>query len=122
MDTLREVLKEIQSGTTNFRPASNDEKDMLDFQPIAKILAYAHDAGLLDNCVPHKENVTGHHWYDSVLVLGGLSHKGEMFLAKPTGGDAEASLEEIIQLKPSVYGISVNLKALWKRWKSRKAP
>jgi hypothetical protein len=99
MDTLRSVLKKIQDGMTHFEPTSNDEKDMRDFQTIAKVLMRAHDQGLLESCVPHKESATGNRWYDSVLVSGGLSYKGEKFLTEPTDKNIETKLDEIVQRK-----------------------
>lgn len=119
MDTLRSVLEEIQAGTTVFRPAGTSERDMWDFQPIAKMLEYAQDEGLLANCVAHRESDSAHGWYDLILVRGGLSYKGERFLADERR-DTDKKLAEIIQLKPTIYGIGVDLKAIWERWKDRK--
>ena len=119
MTTLRSLLEEIKVGTTTFKPASEMETDMWDFQPIAKLLDYANSEGLLESYLPHKESETGNHWYDLVLVRGVLSHKGETFLANPSN-EAEKKAESIIQLKPSIYGIGIDLNALWKRWKSRR--
>lgn len=92
---------------------------MWDFQPIAKILDYANNEGLLEDFLPHKESQSGNGWYDLVLVNGGLSYEGEMFLTKPSA-ESEKKIESIIQLKPSIYGIGIDLNALWKRWKNRK--
>lgn len=119
MTILRSLLEEIKAGTSTFKPASGEEADMWDFQPIAKILDYASSEGLLESFLPHKESETGNGWYDLVLVRGGLSHKGEMFLANPST-EAEKKIESIIQLKPSIYGIGIDLNALWRRWKSRR--
>jgi len=119
MGTLISILEEIRSGVTSFEPISNSESDMRDFQPIAKILVHAHKEGLLESCIPHKESQTAHGWYDLVLVRGGLSYKGEMFLTKPPSTVDDNKLSEIVQLKPSIYGIGIDLKALWKRWKER---
>ena len=119
MDTLREILQEIKKGTTAFEPASSADSDMEDFQAIAKTLIFADDEGLLEKCIPHKESMTSHGWYDLVLVNGGLSYKGEKFLAQVNDGANEPD-DEIIQLKPTIYGIGIDLKAAWKRWKNRK--
>lgn len=118
--TLESVLQEVRSGTSSFAPASNSEEDMRDFQPIAKILVYAQQEGLLEKCIPHKESGTGSDWYDLVVVRGGLSYKGEKLLSEPPAAAADQKLSDIIQLKPSVYGIGIDLKALWLRWKNRK--
>ena len=118
--TLESVLLEVRSGTSNFAPASNSEEDMRDFQPIAKILVYAQQEGLLEKCIPHKVSGTGNDWYDLVMVRAGLSYKGEKLLSEPSAVAADQKLGDIIQLKPSVYGIGIDLKALWLRWKNRK--
>lgn len=119
MTILKSVLEEIKSGTTIFEPASEKEADMWDFQPIAKILDYANSEGLLKNYLPHKDSQTGNDWYDSILVKGGLSYKGETFLTNPSE-EVGKKIENIIQLKPSIYGIGIDLNVLWKRWKNRK--
>jgi hypothetical protein len=120
MTTLRSLLEEVKAGTISFRPASEKETDMWDFQPIAKLLDYANSEGFLESYLPHKESGTGNRWYDLVLVKGGLSHKGEMFLANPDD-EVEKKVESIILLKPNIYGIGIDLNALWKRWKSRRS-
>lgn len=117
MSTLRSVLEEIQTGRTRFSPISNADKDMSDFQPIAKILVYANNQGFLERCVPHQENQISNNWYDLILVKGGLSYDGASFLVSPRVNDVEETLDDIIQLKPSIYGVGIDLKALWKKWK-----
>jgi hypothetical protein len=118
MTILRSLLQEIKSGILTFKPLSTKEADMWDFQPIAKVLEYANSEGLLESYLPHKESSSGNRWYDLVQVKGGLSHKGEMFLANPKP-EIEEKMETIIHLKPSIYGIGIDLNALWKRWKNR---
>ncbi|QWT45836.1 hypothetical protein [Azospira inquinata] len=123
MTTLRSLLEEIKMGRKRFRPASTNEADMLDFQPIAKLIDYANTEGFLESYVPHKESATGNCWYDLVVVNGGLSHKGGLFLEK-LNIETEEKIESIIQLKPSIYGIGIDLialwRALWNRWKNWK--
>ncbi len=118
MSALESLLKEIKEGATLFRPASSNETDMWDFQPIAKMLEYAFNESYLESFECHKESCSGHGWYDLVIVKGGLSHKGEMFLAKPNA-EAEKKMEEIIMVKPNIHGIGIDLRALWRRWKDR---
>lgn len=80
MNTLNEVLKEIQKGRTKFDPMSQSEADMRDFQSLAKALIHAHHEGLLEDFLPHKNTETSHNWYDLIIVKGGLSYKGEQYL------------------------------------------
>jgi len=81
MDKLREILALIHSGKRSFRPENDSNEAMQNFQSIAKYLMYAKDENLIDNTKFHKESHTGNHWYDSVLVLNGLTYKGEQFLS-----------------------------------------
>lgn len=120
MSTLKSLLEEIKPGTTSFTPASSKENDIQDFQPIAKMLDFANNEGLLETYESHKESYSGNCWYDSVLVKGGLSHKGKKFLAEPSA-ETEKRMEDVIILKPNFHGIGIDLKALWQRWKNRKA-
>lgn len=120
MNTLVSVLEEIRSGKITFRPKGDRESDMRDFQPIAKLLIYAHQEGMITSCTPHQEKQSSHSWYDCVIVQRGLSHKGDMFLASPPSTPDEKELNEIVQIKPNIYGVGIDLKALWKRWKARK--
>lgn len=113
MNVLRETLKEIQNGKTTFQPISRSESDMRGFQPIAKILSSANNKGLLESFFSHKETETYHNWYDIVIVKGGLSHKGEQYLTEIHNKNAKRK-DDIIQLKPSIYGIGIDLKALWR--------
>lgn len=125
------------AGKSKFLPTSTAEADMRDFQEIAKFLLHAQQEGFLEKCVQHKESQTGNDWYDLIMVVGGLSYKGEMFLRQPvqtnTTQDIDAifqqqvpantdqDINDIFQLKPNIYGFGIDLNALWKRWKKRKA-
>jgi len=121
MDTLKSVLQEVKDGRQHFDPVSNTEGDKRDFQPIAKMLVHANSEGLLDSFSAFKDEAEGpYDWYTTVSVLGGLSHKGEMFLAAPASGDGDKQLAEAVLLKPNLYGVGVDLKVLWARWRARK--
>lgn len=120
MNTLKSVLQEIQVGKVSFTPHSSGEQDMEEFQVIAKILLHADRRGLLESCKPHKESSTKNHWYDLVMVNGGLSYDGEQYLARDKEEDSDKELKEIIQLKPNIHGVGVDIKALWRRYIERK--
>ncbi|OGA43249.1 MAG: hypothetical protein A3G24_17825 [Betaproteobacteria bacterium RIFCSPLOWO2_12_FULL_62_13] len=120
MSILVEILQEISDGRKSFTPCGSSEADMVEFQPVAKALAYANSQGYLDGFLIHKESSTGNSWYDSVVVKNGLTHSGEEFLREPHSS-AGSELDQIIQLKPEVYGVGIDLKALWRRWKNRKS-
>jgi hypothetical protein len=118
MRELEVVLEEIRAGKKSFQPATRADQDMRDFQPIAKMLVYAHREQLLESCVPHKESETGHDYYDLVVVPGGLSYKGELYLAETPPKSVESAgtdAPEIFAIRPTFWGISIDLKALWRR-------
>ncbi len=115
MDSLKEMLQEIQKGRTEFIPKGQSVEDMQDFQPIAKMLLYANNEGFLESYLDHKESETAHNFYDFILVKGGLSYQGELYL-NDAKNESTKSPEEIIQIKPNFFGISVDIKAFWKRY------
>ena len=119
MNILLELLQEIADGRSSFSPASSAETDMVEFQPIAKVLVFANKQGYLDGFLMHKESSTANGWYDSILVRGGLTYEGEQFLQLPKT-ELENEANEIIRLKPEIYGIGVDLNALWRKLKSSK--
>jgi hypothetical protein len=119
MPTLKAILNEIAEGRTSFRPKSNTTEHLIEFQPTAKALCFALQEGYLVGCQLHKESETGSDWYDRIVVTNGLSHKGEEFRNRESTS-GEKVLEEIIQIKPSIYGVGINFNALWKHWKSRR--
>ena len=49
------------------------------------------------------------------MVAGGLSYKCERVLSERDAMEVE-KLSDPIELKPSIYGVGVDLKELWRRW------
>lgn len=122
MELLKELLKEISEGKKLFKPEDTSETSMEAFQPIAKALVYANKCGYLDKCNIHRESRTSHGWYDLILVQGGLSYLGKEYLATGASSTAPQELrgeEDIIELKPNISGIGVNLNAFLRWWKNR---
>ncbi len=115
MNVFQEILQEIQEGRTTFNPISQSLTEMKNFQPIAKVLLFANEEGLLEGYFSHKESETAYSFYDFVLVKGGLSHHGKLYLENIKN---TKNMDNIIQLKPSVYGIEIDLIALWNHWKA----
>lgn len=117
MNVLKEILEEIQEGRTIFNPISQSSVEMKNFQPIAKILLFAHKEGLIEGFAEHKESETAYNLYDFVLVKGGLSYQGEKYLQNIEDENTE-KINKIIQLKPSIYGVEIDIIALWKHFKN----
>ncbi|MBS1161688.1 MAG: hypothetical protein H6R15_4107 [Proteobacteria bacterium] len=64
-----------------------------------------------------------------VIVAGGLTPKGRLlheqsqaapFAAEPKVTDRDRPEPEIIQLRPTFAGMSIDLKVLWKKWRAKK--
>lgn len=110
--TLRALLEAIRSGKREFRPTA-EPVDIEAFQGIAKVFVFAAEQGYLDKPVWHQESQSGHSWYDLVVATNGLSFKGEQFLASP---EPQVALqqEEIIEIRPNICGLGLNLRALWR--------
>jgi hypothetical protein len=121
MDPLKQLLQEIKDGNTSFRPSSTSSQDMEDFQTVAKMLRFSEDKGYLDSASFHRENVTGHRYYDMILTTG-LSYTGEKALAEEpeVKEPAETAEEDIILLQPNISGIGIDLNALRRWWKRKK--
>ena len=121
MNVFKEILQEIQEGRATFNPISESLADMKNFQPIAKIILFAYDEGLLEGCSAHKESETAYNFYDFVLVKGGLNYQGEQYLQNIEDENIEdeniEKMNKIIQLKPSIYGVEIDIIALWKHFK-----
>ena len=123
MDAIRQLLTEIKEGKSSFRPDGDSKDHMTDFQSVAKMLIYAEQEGWLNSIKVHKESMTANNWYDLIIVQGGLSYKGEQYLTNPpaANGSSSDSQEDIIELKPNFMGLGINLNALWRYLKKKKA-
>ena len=122
MELLKELLRQISEGKKIFRPEDTSAASMEAFQAIAKALVHANERGFLDKCNIHRESRTSHGWYDLVSVQGGLTYSGIEYLASgasPTTPKGSRTEEDIIELKPNISGIGVNLNALFRWWKNR---
>lgn len=116
MSFLEDILKEVNTARSSFKPISPKSDDMEEFQLIAKALIYANDEGYFDSFIPHRESETGYGWYDLIIVSNGLSHKGHKYLSN-TNDELEIEFMDAIQLKPSAFGVTVDLKVLWQKLK-----
>jgi hypothetical protein len=95
VDDIKTILQEIKSGKKSFQPRSSAESDMVEFQSIAKTLVHANEEGYLDGLRSHREGSTSNGWYDLVVVMNGLSFKGEAFLMDSVATNAVEANESI---------------------------
>ncbi|UXY16712.1 hypothetical protein N8I74_06735 [Chitiniphilus purpureus] len=129
MNPLIHGLESIVAGTTSFSAPPVESDAYNDFQAMAEALTEAKTAGLLYQVAVQRSRARA--TYDhakTIVVSGGLTPKGREFLeaakvpppeaATPTPAGVEKPAE-ILQLKPTFAGMSIDLKALWQKWKSR---
>lgn len=74
---MKELLKQIESGVTSFRPINND---LPAFQITVEKLSDAYESGFITKFKPHKESQTGKRYFDAVMASG-LTDEGREFLA-----------------------------------------
>ncbi len=118
MDILKNVLEELRSGRKKFTALSQSKEDIKDFQIIAKVLSFANDKGFIDGYLPHKNTETSDFYYDLIMVTNGLSYQGMQYLESGDEQNNTNTKDDILLLKPSFFGIGIDLNALWRRWKS----
>ena len=116
MDILKEILKEIQNGQIEFKPVSQSLTDIQDFQSIAKALSFANEEGFLEEYIPHKNTDDENQLYDFIIIPSGLTYKGSQYLLNQKTKTVAQS-NEIFIFKPSLFGVGIDLKAIWNRWK-----
>ena len=82
-DVLRNTLQSIAQGQQRFATGTG-ESDEAGFQRVAESILYAERHGYISKAIPHKSYRNGIAQYDLVIVQGGLTPEGEIFLANLT--------------------------------------
>lgn len=104
-----------------FQPKNNSPEEVKEFQAIAKRLVSAQERGYLVNAHFHVSNLqeTGGYILHAI-VNGGLTFEGEQFLLSPNNKVSAVSKTEeqkdILQIKPGIFGVSLDVKELFKLW------
>ena len=80
LDIIKQILTEIKKGMKSYKPTSNSESDMEDFQSVAKILVYADQQDWFDSFITHRESRANRR-YDLILVQTGLSYASRKHLS-----------------------------------------
>lgn len=118
MDILKNVLEEVKNGRDEFAPRDKTKQSIADFQIIAKALAFANEEKLLDKYLAHKNTETCDIYYDLILVPTGLNYHGELYLQKNDTPQSEHK-NDILHIKPGIFGVSIDLKEVWRRYIGR---
>lgn len=122
MDRLREVLEQVQSGKTKFLPETATPEGLASFQPTAVALQHANAAGYLSAVFRVSKMIGTHGYVLEAIVNGPLAYKGLRYLdTPPATQDATVSTNEpdVFQIRPSIGGISIDLRAAF-RWARRR--
>ena len=133
MSALRRALEVAQEGTKEFRSPASNALGYAEYQETAEALLEAKEAGLVYEAKEERSAARETYRHiKRVLVAGGLTPKGKIALQdfhtpRPvlepeatTSRSAERNEPEIIQLKPTFAGISIDLKALWRKCRAKR--
>lgn len=120
MQQLKDILNLIQSGKISYQPENDDFDSLVKFQEIAKRILYAESQGWIHSVKHQTDYRHPGRLIRNLIVLGGVTFQGEQFLKSRIEGQEKASFgEDIIELKPNIAGIGVNLNAAF-RWLKNK--
>jgi hypothetical protein len=125
MEQMREILESIHHHEEmHFRPRNDSPEAVKEFQSIAKRIVAAHERGYLVSTHFLRSNMEETRGFIlDIMVNGGLTFEGEQFLSNPPKQDLAPALrgaeagEDIIEIKPNVAGIGVNLNEAYRRLK-----
>ena len=118
MQLLKILLKRIQNGERSFAPENENEID--EFQSTAKRLLFAHENGYIEKMSQSKSYRVAGGLVNAVIISGGLTFKGERYLEQANNDINTANQsEDIIEVKPSFWGVSININALCRKWRKK---
>ena len=130
MTALEHALQFVASGQARCVAPASDAAEYSDFQAMAEALIEAKQSGLVYEAKAQRSTARetyGH--IQQVIVAGGLTPKGRLlheqsqaapFAVEPKATDRDHPEPEIIQLRPTFAGMSIDLKALWRKWHAKK--
>jgi len=136
MDLIVPSLKLVADGLTSLAASDYPADKYEEFQAIAEGLVQAKATGFLyEVAVERSKARDTYNHVTRVLVAGGLTPSGKQWLkedaeyeekraARAVAKAAKQSVEkqpiekqpEILQLKPAFMGVGIDLKALWRRY------
>ena len=120
MQQLKDILSLIQSGKIRYQPEKDDFDSLVKFQQITKHILYAKSQGWIHDVKYQNDYQHSGRLICNLIVQGGVTFKGEQFMKSRIAASSSTSFEEdIIELKPNIAGIGVNLNAAY-RWLKNK--
>jgi hypothetical protein len=124
MDRLRSVLEQVQGGKKAFLPEDSTPQALASFQPIAAALKHANDIGYLSAVFRVSKMIDSHGNVLEAIVTSPLSHQGLVYLEAPVLTQKQQQVPkepDVLQLKPNIWGIGIDLRAainwLKRRWR-----
>jgi hypothetical protein len=118
VEQMKEILLRIQDGETSFKPTDDSPEALRDFQPLAKRIVSANERGFLVCAHFLISNMrSSYGQVREIITHGGLTFEGEQFLlSEPErqGNPESQSIpeeprEDLIDLRPNIAGIGLNL-------------
>ena len=118
VDLIREALKQVRNGKTRFAPETETAEGLRSFQEVAAALKSASNSGYIHATFIESGKRGTHGYTLEAIVSGSLTHEGLQYLA-PVADVSLAKASDIIQLKPNIYGLGIDLRAAY-GWLIRK--
>lgn len=130
VSALRLALELAANGAVELVAPAPDAQNYAEFQALAEALVHAKEGGLVYEV--NVERSRARETFENVkrvVISGGLTPRGrlayEQSQAKPSAAEPNATVREhkepeIFQLRPTFAGVSIDLKALWRKWKAKK--
>ena len=121
MDLIREALEQVRNGKTRFAPEAETVEGLKSFQEVAAALKSASNSGYINATFIQSRMRDTYGYTLEAIVSGPLTHEGLQYLAQAADTNL-AKDSDIIQLKPNIYGLGIDLRAAygWLRGKLRK--
>ena len=110
MELLRNILEQVQGGKTHFLPQAESQEDLASFQSVAAALKQANTLGYLSAVFRESRMRDSYGFVLEAIVNGPLSYEGLQYLSTPPPAPQPRD-PDIFQLKPSLYGIGIDLRA-----------
>jgi hypothetical protein len=117
---LKDILSLIQSGKISYQPERNDFDSLVKFQQIAKRILYAKSQAWIHDVKYQIDYQHSGRLVRNLSVQGGITLEGEQFIkSRIAAGERVTFEEDIIELKPNIAGIGVNLNAAYRWFKNK---
>jgi|ThiBio_1000_plan_1041568.scaffolds.fasta_scaffold20849_2 hypothetical protein len=119
MELLRQVLDEVRQGKKHFCPENESLEAIETFQKIGERLKFSETKGYLSVRFRVSRSRSNYGNILDAFITSGLTFEGEQFLAKLELPEEDSRRNKIIEMKPSLYGFSIDLPEAFRWLKSK---